>query len=365
MRVAVVSAFATMGGSEQWILGVVDHSGPDLRWRFVVLQEGQFVEELRRRGIPVDVVPTGAAPWQILASGRQVRRLLAEGPPQVIVGNGIKAQLAALPAARALRVPTVWVKHDHSFDRWLARPLGRAVTAVITTAAEVGRPTGRDDVVVIEPPRPPAPLPAAEAARVLAEYGWVPAHPTVAMITRLVPYKGVDVAITALVDAPEWRLLVIGGEDAAAPGERRRLEALSAELGVRDRVTFTGAVPRAGRTLTAVDALTVQTRPGGGRNAPDREGFGIVGTEAMLAGIPVVMAGTGPIATRLSTPGGPAGIVVPQSDAAATAAALRRLGNSAERERMGRAGQQSAARHPDEQQVADRMVEVLKSVVRP
>lgn len=363
-RVAVVSAFATMGGSEQWILGVMDHAGPGIEWRFVVLQDGPFATELRSRGVPVDIVPTGAAPWRILASGRRIRGLLSQAPPQVVVGNGIKAQLAAMPAVRSLRLPTVWVKHDHSFDRWLARPLGRAVTRVVTTAADVGRPTGRSDLVVIEPPRPPEPLPAAKATALLEEHGWESAHPTVAMITRLVPYKGVDVAIEALGAAPGWRLLVIGGEDAAAPGERHRLEALAADSGVGERVTFTGPVRQAGRTLTAVDALTVQTRPGGGRNAPDKEGFGIVGTEAMLAGIPVVMAGAGPIASRLATPNGPAGLVVPQADPAATAGALRSLDDPVVRHRMGSAGRRAAEEHPDEAQVAARMVAVLDEVAR-
>lgn len=363
-RVAVVSAFATIGGSEQWILGVMDHSGPSVSWRFVVMQDGPFVDELRSRGVPVDVVPTGAAPWQILASGRRIRSLLAQAPPEVIVGNGIKAQLAAMPAARSLRLPTVWVKHDHSFDRWLARPLGHAVTRVVTTAADVGLPTGRSDLVVIEPPRPPEPLPPEQARACLEEHGWTPAHPTVAMITRLVPYKGVDVAIEALAAAPEWRLLVIGGEDASSPGERRRLEELAADRDVDERVTFTGPVPQAGRTLTAVDALTVQTRPGGGRNSPDREGFGIVGTEAMLAGIPVVMAGAGPIASRLATAAGPAGLVVPQADPAATAQALRRLDDPAVRRRMGRAGRRAAEEHPDDRQVAARMLDVIHQVAR-
>lgn len=363
-RVAVVSAFATVGGSEQWILGVVDHGGPDVRWRFVVLEDGPFVAELRRRRIPVDVVPTGSTPAQLLGSGWRIRRLLAAEPPQVIVGNGAKAQLVALPAARFLHCPTVWVKHDHSFDRWLARPLGRAVTTVVTTAEDVGRPTARRDLVVIQPPRPPDPLPAAEAGRILSERGWRPGRPTVAMITRLVPYKGVDVAIDALRQALDWQLLVIGGEDAAAPGERTRLLNLADECGVGDRVTFAGALPQAGRTLTAVDALTVQTRPGGGRNAPDREGFGIVGTEAMLAGIPVVMAGSGPIAARLATPDGPAGIVVPQADSGATAAALRELDDPSLRERMGRAGRRAAADHPDDRAVAARMVAVIEAAAR-
>ncbi len=362
-RVAVVSAFATMGGSEQWILGVVDHGGPRIRWRFVVLQDGPFVAELRDRGIPVDVVPTGASPGQLFSSSLRIRRLLAATPPQVIVGNGAKAQLAALPAARWLRLPAIWVKHDHSFDRWLARPLGRAVTTVVTTAQEVGAPTRRSDLVIIEPPRPPAPLPNGDASRILQEHGWIPGRPTVAMITRLVPYKGVDVAIEALTSAPDWQLLVIGGEDAAAPGERSRLEALAVGLGLSDRVTFAGQVPGAGRTLTAVAALTVQTRPSPERNAPDGEGFGIVGMEAMLAGIPVIMAGTGPIASRLTTPDGPAGVVVPQSDPAATAAALRELSDPVLRRRMGEAGRRAAEQHPGDDEVAAAMIAVIEELV--
>lgn len=359
-RIAIVSAFATMGGSEQWMLGVLEKAGPALRSRFVVLQEGPFVAELQQRGIPVDVVPTGSKPWQIMSAGRRIRTLLAAAPPQVLVGNGIKAQLASMPAARSLHLPTVWVKHDHSFDKWLARPLGRAVTSVVATAAEVGKATGRSDLVVIEPPRPPEPLPVEAARRILVERGWQPDDRTVAMITRLVPYKGVDVAIEALPAAPRWRLLVMGGVDAASPDEQDRLEQLAETLGVADRVTFTGPVPDAGRVLPAVAALTVQTRPDGGRNAPTKEGFGIVGTEAMLAGIPVVMAGEGPIASRLQTPDGPAGLVVPQSDPAATAAALRALDDPTVRQRMGQAGRRAAARHPDAQQVADRMVAVIE-----
>lgn len=362
-RITIVSAFATLGGSEQWILSVIDHA-VGVEARFVVLQEGPFVSQIRERQIPVDVVPTGTRPWNIAAAARRVRRLIAADPPDVVVGNGVKAMLVGLPAARSLDLPSVWIKHDHSFDRFVARPLGRAVTRVIATAAEVGAPTQRKDLVVVEPPRPPQPVPADQARSVLRAKGADLRAPTVAMITRLVPYKGVDVAIEALVAAPDWELVVIGGPDAATPDEADRLRLLARDLGVSARVTFTGPIAQAGRYLTAVDALTVQTRPDQGRNSPTKEGFGIVATEAMLAGIPVIMAGEGPIATRLATPGGPAGIVVPQADPAATASALRRLGDPQTRRRMGVAGQRAARGHPDEQAVADQVVAVIQEAAR-
>lgn len=362
--VTIVSAFATMGGSEQWILQILDRAQGRLDPRFVVLQDGPFVAAIRSRGIPVQVLPTGARPWHIMSAGRQVRRLLAADPPDVIVGNGVKAMLVGMPAARSLKIPSVWVKHDHSFDRIVARPLGRTVTTVVATAAEVGAPTGRTDLVVVEPPRPPDPLPIEEARAGLAERGVTPTSPTVAMISRLVPYKGVDVAIEALAAAPEWQLLVIGGNDASSPHERDRLQDLAYRQGVAQRVVFAGEIPAAGRYLAAVDVLTVQTRPDGGRNAPTKEGYGIVATEAMLAGVPVIMAGEGPIATRLATPDGPAGIVVPQSDPTATADALRRLADPVVRHRMGLAGQRAARDHPDEQAVADRVVAAILEAAR-
>jgi glycosyltransferase involved in cell wall biosynthesis len=50
---------------------------------------------------------------------------------------------------------------------------------------------------------------------------------------RLVPWKGGSLAIRAIAHTPDWTLVVIG----SGP-ERRRLQALSVELGVRNRVTF-------------------------------------------------------------------------------------------------------------------------------
>lgn len=150
-----------------------------------------------------------------------VARALKQQRPDIMVANG-RTSVVAAGARGILRRPLVYVKHDHSFERSLAKPLGAAATAVVATALEVGQPTGRADLIVIEPPRPPDPPPRPEAAVALASLG-LPASDergTLMMITRLVPYKGVDVAIDALglSAARGWRLVVIGGDDAATPG---------------------------------------------------------------------------------------------------------------------------------------------------
>ena len=146
---------------------------------------------------------------------------------------------------------------------------------------------------VLEPPRTVEPLPRAEAEAALAQFGYRrPPGRVFATVTRLAPFKGVDVAIRSLAypHATGWHLVVAGGNDRAAGNELGRLSELASSLGVAERVQFLGPVPGAGQLLAAFDEIAVLTRPGQS-GAPSQEGYGIVAAEAMLAGVPVVYAG--------------------------------------------------------------------------
>ncbi len=58
-------------------------------------------------------------------------------------------------------------------------------------------------------------------------------------IARLVPWKGVDGLMRVVAREPTWQLVIVGdGPD------RSKLEKLSNELGVSERVRFTGQLPR-------------------------------------------------------------------------------------------------------------------------
>jgi hypothetical protein len=86
----------------------------------------------------------------------------------------------------------------------------------------------------------------------------------------------------------------------------------------------------------------------------------------MTAGVPVVTA-PGPVADRLAAggpAGGPAGLVVPAGDPTGLAAALRRLADPQTRARLGAAGAESAAAHPDAAACADRLASTLARLAR-
>lgn len=367
----IVSPYGTdSGGAELWLLGILREGVlAQAGWSVdaIVMQNGPLVDALRDEHVTTIALPIPASPAGILRRLPSLRRAILARRPDVVVGNGVKAQLAVSLALTGTGVPTVWVKHDHSFDAALARPLGRRATVVVPTALEVGEPTGRDDLVVIEPPRPADPLPRDVARDRLAALGWRPTRRlTLGMVTRLVPYKGVDLAIEALAlpEAQDWDLLVIGGDDRSTPGESDRLTGLARRLEVADRVFLAGSIPAGGRLLSAVDAVAVLTRPGQ-EGAPSKEGYGIVASEALLAGIPVIVAQPGPISRRITTPTGPAGVTLPQPDAPSLAIALATLSDDETRLGMGRRGLAVGQQLPTQADVARQFQAVVATAAGP
>jgi len=95
-------------------------------------------------------------------------------------------------------------------------------------------------------------------------------------VGRLLPLKGISLAIRALDYLPGWTLTIVGdGLD------RRRLERLARNRGVRDRVEFTGWLERddVQREMLAADVLLFPS-------LHDEGGWAVA--EAVALGIPVV-----------------------------------------------------------------------------
>jgi len=107
-------------------------------------------------------------------------------------------------------------------------------------------------------------------------------------VGRIEPLKGLHTligAMAALADLDDTRLLVVGGE----PGsdiELERLSRLAAGLGLRDKVTFTGAVDQADLP-TYYNAADVFVLPS------YYESYGLVALEAMACGVPIIAARVG------------------------------------------------------------------------
>lgn len=161
----------------------------------------------------------------------------------------------------------------------------------------------------------------------------------VMVVGRLVPRKGVDLAIEALgILARRGRtdveLVVVGGSGDGASGsddpEARRLLDAARAAGVADRVRLHGRVSQADMPAVMRTADVVVC-------APWYEPFGIVPLEAMASGVPVVASAVGGLTD--SVVDGVTGILVPPRDPAAIADALGELlADPARRRRLGRAG---------------------------
>ncbi len=114
---------------------------------------------------------------------------------------------------------------------------------------------------------------------------------TLLSVGHLIGRKGHDLVIRAMTDLPDFQLLIAGeGPDL------KSLQALSAELGVSERVRFLGIVrPEAMTQLyNAGDALIL---------ASSREGWANVLLEAMACGTPVVASnvwGTPEVVTSIN-----------------------------------------------------------------
>jgi glycosyltransferase involved in cell wall biosynthesis len=160
----------------------------------------------------------------------------------------------------------------------------------------------------------------------------------VAVVGRIMRRKGLDVFIRAMAQVaaqqPRAHGLIIGGEDSAESGLTAELEALARQLGVADRIHFTGHRTDAPRLLLASDLLCfVPTRP---------EPFGRTLIEGMAAGLPVVGARSGAIPDIIVE--NETGLLVPPGDADAQASAIiQLLADPGQARALGAAGKRRAA----------------------
>ncbi|MGC4763471.1 glycosyltransferase family 4 protein [Micromonospora sp. DT46] len=197
------------------------------------------------------------------------------------------AEAAALAAADAVVTTSEWTRR-RLLDRY-ALPADRV---------HVARP-GVD-------PAPPAP--------------GSPAGGNLLCVAALAPHKGHDVlveALAAVADLP-WGCVCVGPLT-RDPGFVAALRRRVTGHGLADRVRLVG--PRTGAALhaayAAADLLVLASR---------RETYGMVVTEALARGVPVLATAAGglPEALGRAPDGAAPGLLVPPDDPAALAGALRR-----------------------------------------
>ena len=271
-----------------------------------------------RPGVVTRAVEIGAAlhPVRDLRAAATLRRTLRarRAASPVVHAHGVRAGLVAVLAVRSLpaRPPLVVTLHNAVLGRGARVRLGRSVQGLVCRGADAvlavsgdlvaqARRVGAARAVRALVPAPP--LPAGDADRVRRELG---EGPSVLVVARLAPQKGLDVLLdaAALLRAPAQVLVAGDGPLRERLAARIVRESLPVRLlGARDDVAD---------LLAAADVAA---------SASSWEGQPVFVQEALRAGVPVVATDAGGTAEVT----GAAAELVAVGDAPALAAALDAL----------------------------------------
>lgn len=274
----------------------------------------------------------GPVPRLVGALPDLLRRLSALAP-DALLAFGTQANLAALLAATRLRQRPRIVASEHNvmsrvrdlaprhFRRLypaLARRLYPSADAVVAVFAAVADDLARLTDLLRERirivPNPVDLTAIAAGATVPLPADWPPDRDFLLAVGRLHWQKGFEAAIAAFArlaaQNPKLDLVVLG----EGP-ERARLRHLARAAGLGGRVHLRGFDPNPFRWMARARALLLTSRS---------EGFGHVVVEALACGCPIV-AFDCPGAIPFILAGGRYGVLVPENDVEAMAAALEVL----------------------------------------
>lgn len=363
-----------LGGAEGSLLLLLQHLS---RPRALACPPGPLAEKAQGLGIPVHLTdfprlrrsPRFFVDWA--RGANEIARLARGTGARALYANTVRAALYAAPAARLARVPFIW----HMRDFWLseARPralwadrlgkrmlIGAARRVIVNSHAVAAELPASEKISVVHNAVEVARFdPAMDGGAFRGQYG-IPGDVLVAgVVGRLRPWKGQDRFVRAMATVaetlPEVRFLVVGGEIFGVQDAfERDLHTLVEELGLAERVIFTGQLAD---VRPALAAMNVFVHPG------EPEPFGLVNIEAMAMGKPVVAFGHGAL-PEIVVEGETGELVSPGDEDALAEAVLGLLRDPARARRMGAAGRVRVEKHFTVQQTVAGVERVLGEVLR-
>ncbi len=328
-----------------------------VRPRLVCLMNGAMQ---RAAGVAVDAVPMfGRLDATV---GVRLARYLREHGVSVVVAHTLRAHLVGAMAARLARLPLVATIHSpitrdterrgrNARNAWLQRQLARWTAAYVTVSEGLERELVASGV---PPSRVTVVRNGVEAERYEAGDGaafrrslpgFDVGSPLVGTVALLRPRKGIEDLLRAaprvVREFPRCRFVVVGSAENAS--YQVRLGRLCGELGIADRVAFTGHRDDVADLLAALDVFVLPSRFG--------EGLPLALLEAMAAARAVVATETE--GNREIIEPGVTGRLVPSADPAALAdnvAAL--LADPAGRSAIGEAARRAVKQRFDAARMA-------------
>lgn len=337
-----LSAIAS-GGVEARHLQIATQVTDGFEHRFIGTSGGALTDDLRARGVTVDLLGRVRS---VLDPRRYVagHRALQGWRPDLVHGAVMEGTTLGVILARRYGVPMLFEEtSDPANRRFLGHRLVRLIASGATRCVAVSPAVGRyliEDVgikaakvqvIINGVPRPASSSPD-EQAQLRHSLGIGVEDVVIGSVSRLFDdHKRVTDLIAAFASLAGSRhglhLVIVGdGRDAD------QMKAAASDTGFGDRIHFVGRHNPADAYYAIMDVFAI---------ASSREAFGLVAAEAMRAGLPVVATRVGGLAEIVID--GRTGFLVPLLDPRSLASALQRLVDCRElREQMGTAGRMRA-----------------------
>lgn len=365
IRVLELLVTTAPGGGPKQVYDLVRHL-PKAEFEVVVAgpRDGAFFERFRELGLPVVEIKThrvGVRPV------REVLRVIRDWRIDVVHSHGKAAGLYGRLAALLARVAAVHTFHGIHYERyrWLGRRaylagerlLGLATDRVINvsaTQAEEGLrlrlfQASKSETILNGIDLAELDADLADPGLDRARLGLTEGAPVIGSVARFDPVKRAEVLIQALAllapRIPGLSLVLVGGGE-----DERRLRRLATDVGLGERVIFTGPLDNPAGAYRLFDLYVATSR---------KEGLPLALLEAMGARLAVVAT---------DVPGhqdliihGETGLLVPLDDPAVLADAIATLlADPERRRRMGAAGRRRVAETFTIDSMVDQTAEVYR-----
>jgi glycosyltransferase involved in cell wall biosynthesis len=320
-KILVLDHTAALGGAEIALLRLLAAIDKERYTTSVLLfADGPLRGQLQNSGVDVGVLPVGESlagrGRNALLSGpvnaiqtafsslrfadRLAHAMLSSGA-DMVVANSLKSAVLGAVASRKAARPWVWHLHDRLSPDYLPGPAASALRVmarrsprqVVVNSEETGshlRPFRGDRLTVAYPGLP---------ANMFRQRTSPPRQPLIGILGRISETKGqrefLEAAAVVAARRPDVRFRIIGTALFNDHGYADQIRALPSQLGIADRVAFSGWTSE---PATELDSLT-----GVVHASPVPEPFGQVIVEAMARGVPVIATRGGGV-TEILDPGG-------------------------------------------------------------
>jgi glycosyltransferase involved in cell wall biosynthesis len=256
---------------------------------------GSLSEAIQKMGIEVIVIKMETLrkinPFHLFSSVWQMRRFIKARHIDLVHSNGSRATLYSGLAAKFAKVPAIWHVRVIESEGWYDKFLASLCVKLIAVSQAVKK---RFDWLLQNKPEKVTVIyngvdleefnPHISGARIRQRYGLSPKTQVVGIVGNLIPWKGQEYFIRAarIIDEriTDVKFLIVGDGEC-----RRRLEDLTKELGLEEKIIFAGARRDIPEVMAAMDIIV--------HSSISPEPFARVIIEALASGKPLVGINSG------------------------------------------------------------------------